>query len=173
MSLLSRLHDAIRPDPLQRRANVVVSTATTLGVGCYVPYATEYAEIYTVAPEHWDWVFTVAGVYVALVSLGNRSFSRSRKDRLMRPVEAAYVKRIRDARAAFADCRTMCERTMESLSEADFYKANPHLVAVDAIGRWMSWNAFGRAPSSEPEQVLARLMGSTCVQAFGGWWDDG
>ena len=169
MSLLSLL--SRRTEPLRERAERLVSTANMIGVGCYVPYAKEYTIVYEVDTEHWDWVFTVACVFVAGTELGALPISVARKISLANIVSGNLGQWKSDSLRAYADCADMFHKSCTGMQDLDHYKENPQCVACDGLGRWMFWNLFKRGPADADELVLSRLVGTTCIAAVGHFWE--
>ena len=148
-----------------------MSTANTIGVGCYCPYAKEYAIVYEVDTEHWDWVFTVACVFIAGTKLGALPISVERKSSLANIVSGGLGQWKSDALRAYADCADMFHRSCTGMENLDHYKDNPHNVACDGLGHWMFWNLFKRGPAHSDDLVLRRLLGTTCIAAFAHFWE--
>ena len=167
MSLLSALF-APRADPLQHCAETLVTMSNAVGVSGYVPIAKEYPAVYDVETEHWDWVFTVACVFVAASKLGALPISASRKRHLGEVLSTTFGAWKSDALRGFADCEKLFNSTCARMQEMNYYKQNPEFIATDGLGRWMFWNLFKHAPSETSEIELSRLLGTACIGVD--WW---
>ena len=150
MSLFSNLFGA-RPDPLLGSAEQLVDAANLLGVSSYTQIAKELPMIYRIDAEQWDWVFTIAGVFIAATRLNNLGVDDYRQERILEVVPSKLAATTRDGIAGFEDCKAFFEHTYDGLAELDEYKRDPRFLASDSIGAWMAWNLLQAPPATDAE----------------------
>jgi hypothetical protein len=113
--------------------------------------------------EGWDFFVTVAAVYVAM-----RALAKSVPDETFRAVGAGVFKKLDkwnpDGSRGFDDCQKFVERSLRSSGAT-----RNDVMIEDAIGMWLLWNLYGRAPTVE-ESAPARPLGGFLLHTFQNWW---
>jgi hypothetical protein len=169
MGLFSSLFSP-KPERLLDSADRLVQAATMLGISSYSQFAKELPVIYKIDSEHWDWVFTIAGVFIAASRLNDVGVEASRQEQVLEVVAKKLSAWKPDGMAGFEDCKAFFERTYDGLAELDEYKRDPRFLAADSIGAWMAWNLLKRPASTGEERKLVRLVGTTVTHTFFAWW---
>jgi hypothetical protein len=169
MNHFSRFRNPVKPDPLLRKAEGLVDAANVLGVSSYTQFADELQIIYKIDTEQWDWVFTIAGVFMAATRLSNIDLESSRQEKILEVVAQKLTAWKPDGFAGFEDCKAFFERTYDRLAITDEYRRDPRFLSSDAIGAWMVWNLLGHSPESEDERKLNRLVGISVTHTFFDW----
>ena len=72
-----------KPDPLVKSAEDLIKAANVLGITSYTRFAIELPIINKVKTEQWDWVFTVAGVFIATTRLHSLKLEGPREDKIL------------------------------------------------------------------------------------------
>jgi hypothetical protein len=146
------------------------STAKILAVTSYTEFLDKYPIVGQIKPEHWDFVLTIGGIFVAVSQLNHENIPEQDKDAILDTVTNAAAEIHPDSIVACEDCRKFIDRTYEGLAKQEEYKNNPQFLFSDSLGAWIAWNLFGRAPSNEDERKLIRILGSFLIQSFISWW---
>ena len=148
----------------------MIDMANIMGVGSYTQFATDLPVVNNINTEQWDWVFTIAGVFVAATRLNSLDLESSRKEKILEMVAQKLTAWKPDGPAGFEDCKTFFERNYDRLAVMDEYKSNLRFLSSDSVGSWMAWNLLGHAPESEDEMKLIRMVGGFVVHSFFDWW---
>jgi len=157
-------------DPLLKQADSLVQAAATYAVGTFIPLRKEFSFLRQVATKHWDFILTIAGVFIAVNQLGNLALGENRKRELMGMVGAKLTQwDPTNGRRGFEDCASFYERAFNKLTSAG---DEPQFVGSDAIGSWVVWNVLGRPPQSEEERRLIRTVGGMIMHTFLNWWEE-
>jgi hypothetical protein len=160
-----------KPDPLLERAENLINAANILGIGSYTDLSANLPIVNNIDTEQWDWVFTIAGVFIAATRLNTLDLESSRKEKILETVAQKLAAWKPDGLAGFEDCKAFFERTCDSLAMTDEYKSDPRFLSSDSLGMWMTWNLIKHAPeSSEDERKLIRTAGGFVVHSFFDWW---
>jgi hypothetical protein len=117
--------------------------------------------------EHWDFILTVAGVFMAATRLNNLHLSDAREENLMESVAESLAKWKPDGLRGFEDCKSLFESEFDRLTAAGH---EPRFIASDAVGKWIVWNVLGRAPETKDECMLVRATGGMVTHSFFDWW---
>ncbi|MBX3348168.1 MAG: hypothetical protein KF747_05420 [Nitrospira sp.] len=160
-----------KPDPIFQQAETLVSAANILGISSYTKFADDLPIVNSIETEHWDWVFTIAGVFVALTRLNAMNLESNTKEKVLEIVGHKLGDWKPDGLAGFEDCKTFFDRTYDNLAKMDHYRSDNRFLASDSLGGWMTWNLLGHAPESEDERGLIRTTGSFVTHSFFGWWE--
>jgi hypothetical protein len=135
----------------------------------FVPVLDHHPFLENVSPAHWDFVLTVAGVFLAATRLQNLQLNDHRKQELMDVVARALARwSPNNGIRGFQDCKAMFGRTFDALAEIQH---DPRFTASDSIGTWIVWNLLGRPPEDEEERKLVRTLGVSVVHSFSSWWN--
>ncbi|MDP3092119.1 MAG: hypothetical protein Q8N04_15705 [Nitrospira sp.] len=161
-----------KPDPLLERAENLINAANILGIGSYTDLSAKLPIVNNIDTEQWDWVFTIAGVFVAVNRLNSNAnrIEASTKEEIHDVVTQKLAAWKPDGLGGLQDCQAFFKKTYEQLSTLDSYKSDPSLLISDSLGMWMTWNLIKHAPESEDERKLARMTGAFAFHAFVNWW---
>lgn len=166
MRFLGRLLGG-RDDPLLEQARGLVQAAHINAVGMFTPLLDRFPSLREVDTEQWDFVLTVAGVFMAASRLNNLKLGDAREERLMEVVAGDLNRWKADGIRGFEDCKGLFEREFDRLTAAGH---ESQFIAADAVGIWIVWNILGRAPETDQECELVRTTGTLVTYAFFTWW---
>ena len=164
-----QLKARLAADPLLERADTLVQCAKINAIEMFTPLFREFPCLRAVEPENWNFILTVAGVFVAATRLKNQHLGNAREQKLWDKAYKLFIQWDANAGRAFGDCKSFFERNYDALTEVGH---EPQFVASNSIGFWIVWNVLGRAPHSEEERKLVRVVGGMTTHAFFDWWDD-
>lgn len=156
-----------KQDPLHMKAETLVPTAGINAKSMFVPLLDKFPFLREADVEHWDFIVTVAGVFMAASRLNNMRIDVTREEKLMATVAESLINWNRDGIRAFEDCKGLYESEYDRLAAAGH---EPRFLATDAVGKWIVLNFLGRAPQSENECMLVRSTGIMVAHAFFDWW---
>jgi hypothetical protein len=123
-----------------------------------------------VNPEQWNFLLTIAGVFMAATRLQDLQLGDDRKQALMDVVARDLADLSpKNGIRCFEDCKAMFEGNFHTLTSIQH---EPRFIASDAIGMWIVWNLLQRPPDAEEERKLARAAGVLVVHNFFSWWSD-
>lgn len=168
MSIFSKLFGP-KQDPLFNQANTLVPAACITATNLFVPLLDKFPFLRDCNVEHWDFIVTVAGVFIGSSRLNNMRIGEDREDRLMETVAKALTNWNSDGIRAFEDCKQLYENEYDRLASSGHDK---RFIASDAVGKWIVWNVLGRAPRSPAEASLIRTSGALVINAFFNWWKE-
>ena len=146
------------------------AAAKVAAISSYTLFSDKYPIVQKIKSERWDFVITIAGVFVAVSQLNHENISDADKDALHVRISVAAVEIYPDFIEACEDCRIFVDRTYDGLAVAKEGQNNKQFLFSDAIGSWIVWNLFEHAPSSEDETSLIRPIGMFIVHSFFNWW---
>ena len=155
-------------DPLKQQAENLVSVAQINAVGSCTPLLNKFDFLRSVKLDYWDFFVTVATVFMGATRLNNLGINEERQEMLMESIAMRLNEWNRDGIRGFEDCKGFFESEFDRLTAADH---DPKFVASDSIGKWIVWNALGRAPQSEQECLLVRAIGSIVTHSVFDWWN--
>ena len=159
-----------KDDPLRGQAERLVSSASVSAVTMFLPMLDQHPLLKRVNPEQWDFLLTIAGVFMAATRLQNLHLRDDRQRELMEVVAHGLTDwNPENGIRGFEDCKAMFERTFDALTKI---QREPRFIASDSIGSWIVWNLLGRPPEAEEERKLVRAVGVSVVHAFLSWWSD-
>jgi len=154
-------------DPLQKQADTLVSASIINATSVFVPLLDKFPFLEKVDVENWDFIVTVAGVFMGASRLNNLHVDDAREEMLVETVAEHIVEWNVDGIRAFEDCKGLYETEYDHLAAVGH---EPRFLASDAVGKWIVWNVLGRAPESHDECMLVRTIGSMVTHAFFDWW---
>lgn len=159
----------LRPeqDPLHKQAENLVAAAQINATTMFVPLLDKFPFLREANVEHWDFIVTVAGVFMAASRLTGLRVGEDREEKLMETVAERLEEWSPDGVRAFEDCKGLYETEYNRLAAASH---EPRFLASDAVGKWIVWNVLGRAPSGRDECMLVRTAGGLVTHAFFDWW---
>jgi hypothetical protein len=157
-----------QPDPLLERAEKLVQAAQINATMMLTPLMDRFPILQQVDVEHWNFILTVASVFMAVTRLNNLRLDDNREEELMEVVVERLDQWKPDGFHGFEDCKGLFEKVFDRLTKAGH---DPHFVASDAIGKWIVWNVLGRPPQTDEECMLVRATGVMVTHSFFDWWD--
>jgi len=166
MGILNRLFKA-KQDPLQKQAENLVSAARVNATNMFVPLLDKFPFLREADVEQFDFIVTVAGVFMASSILNCLKMDDAREERLMEIVAESLVKWNPDGIRAFEDCKELYETEYDNLAATGH---DPQFLSSDAVGKWIVWNVLGRAFQAQDECMLVRTTGALVTHAFFDWW---
>lgn len=158
-----------KQDPMQNQAETLVPAAGINATSMFVPLLDKFPLLREADVEHWDFIVTVAGVFMGASRLNNMRVGDAREEKLMETVAESLVNWNSDGIRAFEDCKGLYEIEYDRLAAAGH---EPRFLAYDAVGKWIVWNVLGRAPTSQDECLLVRATGTMVTHAFFDWWKE-
>ena len=118
--------------------------------------------------ENWDFVVTIAGVFIGLMGLRNLNLNAKRRLKLEKRVAASLVLMYPAiARPAFEKCKSFYDKAHDALLNA----GDEPLVRADAIGSWVAWEVLRHPAQTEQERRMARMVGLMITHSFFNWWE--
>jgi len=156
-----------KEDPLHKQAETLVPAARISATSMFVPLLERFPFLKEANAEHWDFIVTTAGVFMAVSRLNNLRIAYAREDKLMETVTESLQSWNPDGIRAFEDCKGLYEKEYDRLAAAG---DELRFLASDAVGKWIVWNVLGRAPESHEEAMLVRTAGAMVTHTFFDWW---
>ena len=99
-------------DPLRGKAERLVSSASVNAVTMFLPMLDQHPLLKKVDPEQWDFLLTIAGVFMAAIRLQNLQLRDDRQRELMEVVAHCLTDwRPENGLRGFEDCKAMFDRT--------------------------------------------------------------
>jgi hypothetical protein len=99
-----------KEDPLLRQADTLVQVAEINAIGMFTPLLKKFSFLREVDEKHWDFILTIAGVFVAVTRLGNLCLGENRERKLMGKVGAKLTQwDPTNGRRCFEDCASFFE----------------------------------------------------------------
>lgn len=110
------------------------SAAKILAVSSYTQFLDKYPIIEKIKPEHWDFVLTIAGIFVGVSQLNHESIPEDEKDTMLDAITNAGIEIYPDCIDACEDCRNFVDRTYDGLAQEKEYQDNPEFLFSDSLG---------------------------------------
>lgn len=146
------------------------SVAKILAVSSYTQLLDKYPVIEKIKPEQWDFILTVAGIFLCVSQLNHESILENKKDIIRDAITNAGIEVYPDCIQACEDCRNFVDRTYGGLAQTKEYQNNPEFLFSDSLGSWIVWNLFDHAPSNVEERDLIRVLGVYLIHSFISYW---
>jgi len=162
---------SFKRDLLEGDADLLVGAVNTLAISMFPKFVDEFAFIPNDerGQRYWDFVVTIAGVFIALTRLRTLDLSEKRRIKLEKKVAACLVRLYPAiARPAFEKCESFFDKTYYDLLNAGY---EPTLLASDTIGGGVVWAILGHPTETEQEIALVRRVGMMIVHSFFNWWE--
>ena len=156
-------------DPLLKRAEVLVSFAEANSIGMFTKQLEQFPILRQVNTEQWDFVLTVAYVFMVAYRLTDLHLGDAREEKLMEVVTEHLRQWKPDGIHGFEDCKGLFYRECDRLAAAGHEK---RFVASDAVGLWIVLNLLGRQPKTDEKLMLIRVTGALATYHFFDYWDN-
>jgi hypothetical protein len=158
--LLSR-----KDDQLRRKAERLVSSARINATSLFAPTIDQHALLRNVKTEQWDFVVTIAGVFIATTRLWNLKIGDQREQELTDIIMRGLAHwDPNNGIPGVEDCKATFERNFDAFTRAQH---EPRFIASDSVGWWVVCNLLMRAPEgSEEERKLVRIIGAAITYVF-------
>jgi hypothetical protein len=158
-------------DPLIKQAETLVEAANINATRAFIPLLDRFPLLRGVDTKHWDFVLTIAGVFIAATRLHNLRLGERREQELLMKVSTGLAQwDAANGLRGFEHCKSVFERNFDALTNSGH---EPRFIASDAIGAWIIWELFGGPQGgAEKERELIRVVGGMVTHAFFNWWDD-
>jgi len=146
------------------RADALVHMANVAAIGMFMTLLRRFPVMRETDVKHFDFIVTIAGVFIAVTRLRNLRLGEIRERKLMDKVSERLTEwNPEHGIRAFEHCKSFYDRTADGLANTGHY---PKFVASDAIGAWVVWDVLNRAPETEEERSLVRAIGVTIVHGI-------
>ena len=152
----------------EEKAAALVQMAGINAVGMYTPLLDRFPIMSQVDVKWWDFLVTVAGVFIAATRLNEICTDAALQDNLMQIVAKHLDEWDQRGIRAFEDCKTLFEREFDRLTASG---CDPRFVAADALGIWIVWNILNKVPHMDDECMLAHTVGTMVTHAFFDVWN--
>lgn len=159
-----------KKNALTKQAEKLVGASNIFAVSSFVSTLDRFPILSKIDPKHWDFIVSVAGVFIAASRLHNLRIETDQQDLLMDIVAKKLNEWDSNGVRAFEDCKSLFETEYDRLAASRTYKKDEHFLSSDALGIWITWNLFGHQPQSDEEVNLARILGVSVTHAFFDWW---
>ncbi len=156
-------------EPLKKQAQTLVQAAKINAISMFTPLLEKYPILEKADLKNWDFILTVAGVFVASSRLNILMNGNDREEYLMDIVAKTMSEWDTAGIRGFEDCNSFFEDECNRL-EKDGHEIQ--FIASDALGIWIIWNIFGKPPESHNELKLARTLGGMIMDDFSNWWQE-
>jgi hypothetical protein len=156
-----------KQDPLLERAGNLVQVAHINAVSMFIPLLDRFLVLKEANVEHWNFVLTIAGIFMAATRLHNLRIGDAREEKLMEIITKNLAKQYPDGIQGFEDCKGLFESEFDRLTAAGH---ESRFIASDAVGKWIVWNVLRRSPKTEEECMLVRATGTMITHSFFDWW---
>lgn len=154
-------------DRMVGSAERLPSLAGIFAVSSLVPHLDRYPFLRDADPVRWDFVVSSACIFLAVMQLPMLGLPPEGEGQILGAATASVAKWHSDGPRAVEACRSMFDREYDRLAKG----GHPdRYLATDALGTWIFWNLFDRAPSSQSEVEFARSIGVGIVHEFFDYW---
>lgn len=118
--------------------------------------------------EHFDFIFTVASVFVAVHSLRGAEIDAERRREALDRIQL----RLREwhpakALAGFDHCQAAFDQELQEFAKRS---RDARQNATDAIGSWIVADILQRFPETPEEMILVRTTGAMVMSKFYEYW---
>ncbi len=155
-------------DSLAEFASTLVITAHTHAVASYTLFLDRFPFLEEVNLKLWDFLFTVAAVFVANEHLRNYGIDDATRSAMTETIDASLEEWAPNARVAYEDLRQFlydeCEKSNEAERGSEFFLS-------DIIGAWVAINLLGRQLKTDEECAFVRAIGFGMTAIFLEFWE--
>lgn len=141
----------------------LVPTAVVYIAGSQLQVEERFPKMPSFKPQEWNLLMTVGAVRVALndllVQVKREEFALY-FDRICKDLDAWNP----NASRALEDCREFTSRVINESKYPELQSRDPH-GAFDALGLWVLWNLYRRAPTGsewDPARAIGVLLSAFC-----------
>ena len=113
----------------------------------------------------------VGGTYVGVVALRKAVSDENERVGIALLIDEELQNWDERASAALRDCDEFMERSLPERPPEGEIAGDIKFAFADALGSWVLWNIYGRAPSDE-EFKPVRVLGGLLQSAFYDWWSE-
>ena len=145
----------------------LTSIAGIFAVTSFVPHLNHYPFLRHADPTRWDFIVSAACVFLAVTGLNELGLDDETESRVIDVVSAQVAEWNPNGLRAVEACKTMFERESARLASTGYPQ---QFLATDALGIWIFWNLFDRAPISQSEVEFVRTIGTGVVHEFFTYW---
>jgi hypothetical protein len=157
-------------DRLLSKAEMLVRSASVNAVSMFVPLLDKFPSLRKVDPKHWDFILTVAGVFIAASRLRSINLDESHEHQLTNLIYERFNEwDSNNAVRAFEDCKQFFDRNYDALTQAGH---DPQFVASDSIGLWITWKVLRDRSNNDEQRKLVRTVGAMITHTFFNWWNN-
>ena len=142
------MNEQSRSDPLLADAERLLPAAKLYAISLRESLGVKFPSSRLVALEQWQWVFTIASVFLAASRLANLKVDTRLEGAIMEIVCKDLSEWKPDGLTGFDDCNGLFESEYDRLAALDW---EVKFLATDALGIWIVWNLFGHGPKSDEE----------------------
>jgi hypothetical protein len=157
-------------DPLIKQAETLVGAANANAISAFIPLLNRFPFLESVDTKQWDFVLTIAGVFIAVTRLSNLELGEHREEELLMKVSAGLDQwDAANGIRGFEHCKSVYETNFDALTNSGHER---RFITSDAIGLWIVWELFGGPQGvTDKETALIRVVGGMVTHAFFDWWE--
>jgi hypothetical protein len=173
-------------DPLLREADDLVQVAEMNATVMFESLLKKFSFLREVDLKRWEFIVTIASVFIAIVRLQELGLGENRQQKLMERVGAKLIQwNPTNGRRRFENCASFYEKAfneLTSVSEPQFVGSDalgswtsvsgPQFVGSDALGSWVVWSVLSRPAQSEEEHRLVRVVGGMVTHTYFKWLEE-
>ena len=158
---------------LIERAKRLPISAKIFAISFNTKVIDDFPLVRTVKSDRWDFIITVAGIFVATSQLNHEPLDDDVKNVIREAASHAAAQWNPKAVEAIEDCTQFVNRTYDRLQSSREYSGETQFLFSDSLGFWVVSNLLDQGPESDAEGQLVRSLGATLVHTFMNWWKDG
>jgi hypothetical protein len=157
-----------KAEPFKKQAQNLVQAAKLNAISTFTPLLERYPILEKADIKNWDFILTVAGVFVAVARLSTLMGGSEQEQHLLQIITKAIEEWDRDGLAGFEDCQTFFVTESDRLQNIGWKR---EYLACDAIGLWVFWNVLNRQPQIDEFNII-RTIGDMILIDFDNWWQE-
>ena len=155
---------------LIEKAETLISHAKFNAIGSLVPTLNNLPTL-QINPALWDTAVTVAGIFIAQISLNKLHASEDIKNEIRGIIHNRAKEWDEFSLELLDDCKYKFNQDLERLSQLDSYKKESKFLLSDALGNWIAWNVLQHQPTTNEERELIRHIGGFVVHFMVDYWE--
>ena len=152
---------------LEVPAQRLVATCSFYAVPLITTLSVKFPVLDNVDREHWDFIVTVAGVFIATSRLEQLGLTDKQKTSLLEIIVNDLQEWKSDGLRAIDNCKTLFEREFDELTARGHEE---RYTGSDALGMWIIVNVLGHGPQNKEEVRLLRTVGAMVTATFFDYW---
>ncbi len=166
-----------KDDLIVDQADALVRVAYTTAVASFEPTLDRFAALQTAYQasdnktdyiEQFDFLMTIACVFVAVERLKNAGIEETRANEALDRIEFRLNEwNAIDSIPGFEHCQNYFTKEYEALRKVGY---EPDHLVQDAVASWIVADALGKPPEAEEERRLVRFIGAMIARKFANWW---